>query len=93
MPAVPLVVISALAAAIGRYALAHAFRLIREKVPGKMRQNLEAAGKAIEKRKVARCLVWACLRFRPSHRRNYSRPLALLAFGCSGSQRHSSSAD
>lgn len=51
MPAVPLVVISALAAAIGRYALAHAFRLIREKVPDKMRQNLEAAGKGIEKRK------------------------------------------
>jgi uncharacterized membrane protein YdjX (TVP38/TMEM64 family) len=51
MPLVPLVLISAAAAALGRLALAHAFRLLSGKVPDKMSRNLEAAGKALEKRK------------------------------------------
>ena len=51
MPLVPLVLISAVAAASGRFALAHVFRLLRGKVPEKIKRNLEAAGKAIEKRK------------------------------------------
>ena len=51
MPLIPLVLISAVAAASGRFALAHVFRLLRGKVPEKIKRNLEAAGKAIEKRK------------------------------------------
>lgn len=51
MPLPALVVISATAAALGRFALAHAFRLLRNKVPDKMKRNLQAAGDAVEKRK------------------------------------------
>ena len=51
MPVVSLVLISAVAAALGRFALAHAFRLLRGKVPEKMKRNLEAVGKALENRK------------------------------------------
>lgn len=51
IPVVPLVVISAIAAALGRFTLAHAFRLLRTKVPAKTRRNLEGARKALEKHK------------------------------------------
>ena len=51
MPLPALVAISATAAALGRFVLAHAFRLLRNKVPEKMKRNLEAAGDAVEKRK------------------------------------------
>ena len=51
MPLPPLVAISATAAALGRLVLAHAFRLLRNKVPDKMKRNLQAAGDAVEKRK------------------------------------------
>lgn len=51
MPLPALVVISATAAALGRFALANAFRLLRNKVPDKMKLNLQAAGDAVEKRK------------------------------------------
>lgn len=47
----PLVLISAVAAALGRFILAHAFRLLQGKVPEKMRRNLRSAGEALEKRK------------------------------------------
>lgn len=51
MPLPALVAISATAAALGRFALAHAFRLLRNKVPDKMKRNLQTAGDAVEKRK------------------------------------------
>ena len=51
IPVVPLVFISAVAAALGRFALAHAFRLLRTKVSAKMRRNLAGARKALEKHK------------------------------------------
>ncbi|GAC1581538.1 MAG: hypothetical protein NVS3B5_15660 [Sphingomicrobium sp.] len=51
MPLPALVAISATAAALGRFSLAHAFRLLRNKVPDKMKRNLQAAGDAVEKRK------------------------------------------
>jgi uncharacterized membrane protein YdjX (TVP38/TMEM64 family) len=51
MPLAPLVLISAVAAAVGRFVLAYAFRLLRGKIPEKMTRNLEAAGKALESRK------------------------------------------
>lgn len=51
MPLPPLVVISATAAALGRFTLAYAFRLLRDRVPEKMKRNLQAAGDAVEKRK------------------------------------------
>lgn len=51
MPLPALVAISATAAALGRFILAHAFRLLRNRVPEKMKRNLQAAGDAVEKRK------------------------------------------
>ena len=51
MPLPALVAISATTTALGRFALAHAFRLLRTKVPAKMKRNLKAAGDAVEKRK------------------------------------------
>ena len=49
MPTWLLVIIGATAAAAGRYALAHAFRLLRNRLPEKSRTNLEAARNALEK--------------------------------------------
>jgi uncharacterized membrane protein YdjX (TVP38/TMEM64 family) len=47
---VPLVVLTgALAAASGRFLLAHGFRLVGGRLPTKSRVNLKAAGEAIEK--------------------------------------------
>ena len=46
-----IVVVAALAAALGRYALAHGFRLIRHQIPARMKANLEAAGHALQRRK------------------------------------------
>ena len=51
LPVAVLVVVAALAAALGRFLLAHGFRLLRSRVPARMKRNLEAAGKAIERRK------------------------------------------
>lgn len=51
MPLVVLVPISATAAALCRFVLARAFRLLRNRVPEKMKLNLQAAADAIEKRK------------------------------------------
>lgn len=51
MPLPALVAISATAAALGRFILAYAFRLMRNRVPEKMKRNLQAAGDAVEKRK------------------------------------------
>ncbi|GAC1587112.1 MAG: hypothetical protein NVS3B5_20810 [Sphingomicrobium sp.] len=51
MPLPALVAIGATAAALGRFILAHAFKLLRNKVPEKMKHNLKAAGDAVEKRK------------------------------------------
>lgn len=51
MPLPALVLISAAAAALGRFVLAHAFRLLRSRIPAKMKRNLQAAGDAVEKRK------------------------------------------
>lgn len=46
-----IVVVAALAAALGRYALAHGFRLLRHHIPTRFKTNLEAAGKALKRRK------------------------------------------
>ena len=46
-----IVVVAALAAALGRYALAHGFRLLRHHIPVRFKTKLEAAGKALEQRK------------------------------------------
>lgn len=51
MPLVALVLISALAAASGRFLLALGFRYLREYVPDRTRQNLVAAGTLLEHRK------------------------------------------
>ena len=51
LPLAVLVIVAALAAALGRFLLAHGFRLLRGRVPAKMKRNLKAAGKAIERRK------------------------------------------
>ena len=49
LPLVPLVLTAALAAALGRFLLAHAFRLLSGRIKGKMRRNLDAAAKALQR--------------------------------------------
>ncbi len=49
LPLPGIVVTGAVAAALGRYSLAHGFRLLRERVSEKTRNNLEAAKAALEK--------------------------------------------
>lgn len=51
LPLPGIVVTGALAAALGRLCLAHAFRLLRNHVSDKTRRNLEAARGALEKNK------------------------------------------
>jgi uncharacterized membrane protein YdjX (TVP38/TMEM64 family) len=51
LPLPVLILTGASAAAIGRFALAHGFRLLREHIPEKMARNVAAAGRQIEKRK------------------------------------------
>ena len=51
MPLSALVLIGAAAAAIGRFTLAHGFRLLRSRIPEKWKRNLMAAGEAVERRK------------------------------------------
>ena len=51
MPLPALVLVGAAAAALGRFTLAHGFRLLRTRIPEKMKRNLQAAGEAVEKRK------------------------------------------
>lgn len=46
---VPLVLAAALAAALGRFLLAHAFRLLAARISGRTKRNLEAARKALER--------------------------------------------
>jgi membrane protein YqaA with SNARE-associated domain len=46
---VPLVLTGALAAALGRFLLACAFRLLASRISGRTRRNLEAARKALER--------------------------------------------
>src|SRR3954463_3010226 len=43
--------LSAIAAASGRLLLAHGCRLLRHHIPAKMKRNLEAAGRALEKKR------------------------------------------
>ncbi|HEU4649785.1 MAG TPA: hypothetical protein VFS49_00075 [Croceibacterium sp.] len=49
LPVPAIVVVGALAAALGRFCLAHAFRLLRGRVSESTRRNLEAARNALEK--------------------------------------------
>jgi membrane protein YqaA with SNARE-associated domain len=49
LPSAPLIVVAALAAALGRWLLAHGFRLLGGRLPARYRRNLGAARKAIEK--------------------------------------------
>lgn len=51
MPLGGLVVDGAIAAALGRFLLAHGFRRLRKFVPVQTKRNLQAAGDAIESRK------------------------------------------
>ncbi len=51
LPLWAVVPIAALAAASGRLLLALAFRLLRHRIPAKMKRNLEAAGRALEKKR------------------------------------------
>jgi uncharacterized membrane protein YdjX (TVP38/TMEM64 family) len=51
MPLLGLVITGAIAAALGRYALARAFRLLRKHIPLRLKRNVEAAGRALERRK------------------------------------------
>lgn len=46
---VPLVLTAALAAALGRFLLAYAFRLLAARISGRTRRNLEAARRALER--------------------------------------------
>ena len=48
MPLVPLVLTAAIAAALGRFLLAHAFRLLSGRIKGRMRRNLDAARDALQ---------------------------------------------
>ena len=51
MPMVAIILTGALAAALGRFALAHAFRMLGRRVPERIRSNLAAARDAIERNK------------------------------------------
>lgn len=51
LPVAPLVLVAASAAALGRYLLAHGFRLLGHRLPAKTRRNLVAAREALERRK------------------------------------------
>lgn len=51
MPTVAIILTGALAAASGRFALAHAFRLLGRRVPARIRGNLAAARAALEQNK------------------------------------------
>ncbi len=51
LPVPGLVLTGALAAAIGRFLLAHAFRLLANRLPVRMRRNLAAAREALLRRK------------------------------------------
>ena len=50
-PVLPTVLVAAAAAALGRYLLAHGFRLLGHKLPAKTRDNLAAAREALERRR------------------------------------------
>jgi len=50
MPVVPAILVAALAAAFGRFLLAHAFRRLGERIPERYRRNLAAAREAFEDR-------------------------------------------
>lgn len=51
LPVAPLVLVAASAAALGRYLLAHGFRLLGDRLPERTRRNLAAARKALEQRR------------------------------------------
>lgn len=51
LPAVPTILVAAVAAALGRFLLGHGFRLIGHRLPAKYRRNLEAARGALERNK------------------------------------------
>jgi len=51
LPAPPIVAVSALAAATGRFLLAYGFRYLRAYLPEKWKRNLVAAGELLEHRK------------------------------------------
>ncbi len=51
LPIVAIILTGALAAALGRFALAHAFRMLGRRVPERIRGNLAAARDALERNK------------------------------------------
>ena len=52
LPVPLLVLTAAIAAALGRFTLAHAFRLLGDRLSAKTKRNLTAAGEALERRNV-----------------------------------------
>ena len=51
MPLPGMVITGAIAAALGRFLLAHAFGLLRGHIPQSLKRNVEAAGRALARRK------------------------------------------
>jgi hypothetical protein len=73
LPLPAIVVTGALAAALGRYGLALAFRLLRSHMSPRTRDNLEAARAALEKNRGRGSWRSASSRFRRSPRHSCSR--------------------
>ncbi len=65
MPLPGLIITGAIAATLGRYLLAHAFRLLRGHIPPRMKQNAEAAGRALERKKSHTILALGLFAFSP----------------------------
>lgn len=65
MPLWLLVVSAALAAALGRYALAHVTRLLRHRLGGTARRNLEAAHNAVATRRRSKFLIFGAFILSP----------------------------
>jgi uncharacterized membrane protein YdjX (TVP38/TMEM64 family) len=51
LPLTPLVIVGAVAAALGRLLLAHGVRLLRGRLPARTKRNLEALREALERKK------------------------------------------
>ena len=65
LPVQLLVLTAAIAAALGRFTHAHAFRLLGDRLSAKTKRNLTAAGEALERRKSAMLLGLALFALSP----------------------------
>lgn len=89
MPLPALVIVGATAAALGRFALANGFRLVRGHIPQKMKHNLQAAGDAVEKHKRGSLVAIGLFALSPLPLRSCSRLRVLLGSGSSTLRPHS----